>query len=237
PPRDTRREVATAAGRAADRAGSSPNSSVESGPEERRAAPTLGAMPSPALTIVGLDAATLDVVDPLIERGDLPHLAGLRGEGRHGVLHSTVHPLTTQAWSTMVTGVNAGRHGMWDFTERDATGYRLRLVNGSFRRAPAVWDLLSAAGRPSGVVNVPFTWPAQPIDGFMLAGLDAAAREAGMSHPPELVRELRERFGRLELDHSVPLDRSGHVDMAQVWRAARQKADAVAWLCERFHPD
>ena len=47
----------------------------------------------------------------------------------------------------MATGVNAGRHGIWDFSERDETGYRLRLVNGSYSRAPAVWTRLSAAGR------------------------------------------------------------------------------------------
>ena len=65
----------------------------------------------------------------------------------------------------MVTGVNAGRHGIWDFSERDESGYRLRLVNGSDNRAPALWTRLSAAGRRVGVVNVPFTWPAPEVDG------------------------------------------------------------------------
>ena len=60
----------------------------------------------------------------------------------------------------MVSGVNAGKHGIWDFSERDASGYGLRLVNGSHSRAPALWTRLSAAGRRVGIVNVPFTWPA-----------------------------------------------------------------------------
>ena len=139
-------------------------------------------MSTPNLTVVGLDAATFDVIDPLLERGDLPHLARLLA-GSRGPLRSTTHPLTTQAWSTMVTGVNAGRHGLWDFVERGADGYDLVPVNGSFRRAPALWDRLRTAGRRVGVMNVPFTWPAPEVDGFALAGFDAAAREDGMSWP------------------------------------------------------
>ena len=151
-------------------------------------------MASPQVTVIGLDAATLDVIDPMLAAGELPHLARLFNQGSHGVLRSTTHPLTTQAWTTMVTGVNAGRHGMWDFLERDETGYRLRLVNGSHRRAPTVWDRLSVADRKVGIVNVPFTWPAAEVNGFVLAGIDAADRDAGMTYPSELVLELRERL-------------------------------------------
>src|SRR5574338_1393856 len=109
-------------------------------------------MALPRLTIIGLDAATWDVIDPLVKAGDLPNLARLAAEGTTGTLHSTIHPLTPHAWSTMVTGVNAGRHGIWDFTERDESGYSLRFVNGSYRRAPAFWNRLGQ-GRRAGVVK------------------------------------------------------------------------------------
>src|SRR6185437_6450095 len=99
----------------------------------------LGFVAAPKLTIVGLDAATFDVIDPLLAAGDLPNLARLIELGARGPLRSTTHPLTPLAWTTMVTGVNAGRHGIWDFSERDETGYGLRLVNGSSARAPALW--------------------------------------------------------------------------------------------------
>ena len=194
-------------------------------------------MARPALTVIGLDSATFDVVDPLVEGGDLPHLARLLERGASGVLRSTTHPLTPHAWSTMVTGVNAGRHGIWDFTERDATGYGLRLINGSYRRAPALWDRLAAAGRRAGVVNVPFSWPAPELDGgFAIAGMDASFREQGMTAPASLYAELRERFGPLELDHSYPL-RNGRIDLDLVRRAAEQKVQAALWLAERFDPE
>jgi predicted AlkP superfamily phosphohydrolase/phosphomutase len=194
-------------------------------------------MAAPKLTVIGLDAATFDVIDPLVEGGELPNIARVLREGTSGVLRSTTHPLTPHAWTTMVTGVNAGRHGIWDFFERGDTGYEVRMINGSYRRAPALWDRLGRSGRRVGLVNIPFTWPAPAVDGFALAGMDAAGREKGMSHPPELVGELRERFGALELDHRFPVTRDGEVDLDFVRRAAEQKVDAALWLAERFEPE
>lgn len=188
------------------------------------------------LTVIGLDSATFDVVDPMLAAGELPNLGRACREGARGVLRSTTHPLTPHAWSTIVTGVNAGRHGIWDFTERDETGYQLRLVNGSFRRAPAVWDRLRRSGRRVGIVNIPFTWPAPEVDGFAIAGFDAAAREQGLVHPESVRVELRRRYGSLELDNRFPLS-NGHLDVDLVRRAASQKLEIVEWLAGRFDPE
>lgn len=173
----------------------------------------------------------------MLAAGELPNLARLCDAGARGVLRSTTHPLTPLAWTTMATGVNAGRHGIWDFSERDETGYALRLVNGSYSRAPAVWTRLSAAGRRVGVVNVPFTWPAPEVDGFAIAGMDASAREDGMTSPRDLINELQSRFGRLLLDHSFPLDDRGRLDLDLVRRICEQKVEIVKWLNERFSPE
>jgi predicted AlkP superfamily phosphohydrolase/phosphomutase len=186
--------------------------------------------------VIGLDSATFDVVDPMLEAGELPNLARLCTQGSRGVLRSTTHPLTPHAWTTIVTGVNAGRHGIWDFAERDETGYQLRVVNGSFRRAPAVWDHLRRKGRRTGIVNVPFTWPAPEVQGFAFAGFDAAARKHGLTYPAELGDELRRRFGSLELDNRFPLT-DGRIDLELVRRAAEQKVEIVAWLTQRFEPE
>jgi len=191
----------------------------------------------PALTVVGLDAATFDVIGPLLEAGELPAIGRLLENGASGPMRSTTHPLTPLAWTTMTTGVNAGVHGVWDFTERDESGHHLRLVNGSFRRAPALWEILSARGRTVGIANVPFTWPASEVNGFLLSGLDASARSDAAVFPSDLASELTRRFGRLDLDHAFPLDDSGRVDLDIVRRAAETRCAALAWLVERFQPE
>jgi predicted AlkP superfamily phosphohydrolase/phosphomutase len=194
-------------------------------------------MSTPKIAIIGLDAATFDVIDPLLEAGDLPNLAKLFAAGSRGVLRSTTHPLTPHAWSTMVTGVNAGRHGIWDFTQRSEDGYHLELVNGSYRAAPAIWDRLTASGRRVGLVNVPFTWPAPAVDGFAIAGFDAGGRERGMAYPDGLLEEVQRTFGALELDHRFPVSADGDLDLDRVRRGCEQKTELTAWLCERFSPE
>lgn len=193
-------------------------------------------MPTPRLTVIGLDAATLDVVRPLLDAGELPNLAGLIDDGAHGTLRSTTHPLTPQAWSTMVTGVNAGRHGILDFAERTGSGYELRIVNGSYRTAPALWDYLSAAGRSVGLVNIPFTWPAPVLDGFAISGFDTASHDE-MTFPRALERELVGRHGELELDHTYPIGGNGEIDLERVRRACRQKVAITLELAGRYDPE
>jgi predicted AlkP superfamily phosphohydrolase/phosphomutase len=191
---------------------------------------------TPKLTVVGLDAATFDVIDPLVEAGELPNLARLFEAGSRGILRSVTHPLTPHAWATMTTGVNAGRHGIWDFSERVGGGYELKLINGSYRRAPAVWDRLAAAGVGAGIMNVPFTWPAPEVTGFAISGFDAAAREEGLTFPRDLVGEIHEKFGPLVLDHRFPIGKDGGIDLELVRAAAEQKVEVALWLAERFQP-
>ena len=88
------------------------------------------------LLIVGLDGATLDLIEPWASDGTLPHLAGLLRQGAWGRLASTVPPATLPSWTSFMTGVNPGRHGIYDFTRRRAGAWRQ--------------DRCSPARRPSG---------------------------------------------------------------------------------------
>lgn len=120
--------------------------------------------------------------------------------GAWGRLRSTVPPATFPAWTSLVTGVNPGRHGVLDFTERVPGSYRVRFVNGSFRRTPALWTRLSAAGRRVAVVTVPATYPPEPVSGVMVSGFDsplATAIDGSFVHPRALYPEIRRLVGRV----------------------------------------
>ena len=109
------------------------------------------------LLVIGLDGATLDLVAPWAAAGELPVLGRLMRAGAWGPLRSTLPPATFPAWTSLVTGVNPGRHGILDFVERVPGTLRVRFVNGSQRRTPALWTRLSARGRRVAVLTVPAT--------------------------------------------------------------------------------
>jgi predicted AlkP superfamily phosphohydrolase/phosphomutase len=152
------------------------------------------------LLVIGLDGATLDLVRPWAAAGRLPVLAGLMARGAWGALRSTVPAATFPAWTSLVTGVNPGRHGVLDFTERVPGTYRVRFVNGSFRRVPALWNHLNAAERRVAVLTVPATYPPEPVNGVMVSGFDsplATAIDGSFVHPRPLYADIQRVVGRV----------------------------------------
>ena len=130
--------------------------------------------------------------------------------GSRGVLRSTTHPLTTAGLEH--DGDRRQRRPARALGLRRARRGRLRPAARQ-RQLPARAGALGPAARApaaaSGVVNVPFTWPAPEVDGFALAGFDAAAREDGMTLPARAVAELRRQFGALGARPPLPDRRHG----------------------------
>lgn len=124
------------------------------------------------MLILGLDGATWDLLDPWIAEGRLPHLAALRTRSVSGVLRSTPPPVTFPAWTSFATGVNPGKHGIFDFTRRERGTYAVRFVNSTYRKAPSVWRRLSSAGKRVCVVGIPGTYPPEELNGCMISGFD-----------------------------------------------------------------
>lgn len=152
-------------------------------------------MSGPRVLIIGIDGATYDNIGPWAEQGLLPNFKRVLDGGVHGDLASTIPPLTAPAWTSFMTGKHPGKHGLYNFVEIKPHSYAVRYTNARTRTARTIWEMLSAAGLRVGVVNVPMTYPPEPVNGFMISGLDAPEDSADITHPRELHGELRARFG------------------------------------------
>lgn len=154
--------------------------------------------PRPRVLIFGIDAATPDLVQKWTARGDLPTLARLIRHGVFGTLQSVPNMMTPAAWSSFATGCNPAKHGILYFTERVPGSYAERFIKGAARVLPSFWSMLSERGFRSNVINVPMTFPADPVNGVMISGLDAPSLDTpGAIHPSELGGELRLRYRSL----------------------------------------
>src|SRR6478672_9421493 len=91
------------------------------------------------LVILGLDGATWTVLDPMRRRGLMPNLDALLSRSAHGTLRSTVPPVTSAAWSTMMTGCSPARHGVFDHRYYDAKAGRMKVNHSGRVRVPTVW--------------------------------------------------------------------------------------------------
>lgn len=154
----------------------------------------------PKVLIVGLDAATFDLINPWIAEGKLPQIAKLIKSGASGRLTSVLPPITPPAWTTFMTGKNPGKHRIFHFMEAQPDTYSLRYLNAGSRRAKTIWRILSDAGLTVGAMNIPFTYPPEKLNGFQISGMDTPSEKSPFIYPPELRSELEGLLGRFSLD-------------------------------------
>ena len=153
--------------------------------------------PPPKVLVIGLDGATFDLLDPWIAAGYLPHIAALREAGVSGPLRSVIPYLSPPAWASAATGVNPGRHGIYDFHRLDPDSMVAYFETAKSRRSPSVWALLSDAGRRVGILNIPLTDPPEEVNGFLVAGMPHGD-SLGYAYPGEVETELHHEGYRLD---------------------------------------
>ena len=149
------------------------------------------------LIIVGLDGLDPELAVTYMNEGRLPNLSRLRREGCFSPLRTTNPPLSPVAWSSFMTGVNPGKHNIFDFLARNTRTYlpalssaeirettrsislgRYRLPLGRprikmLRKSVPFWKILGEHGIPSVILKVPITFPPEKFKGLLLSGLCA----------------------------------------------------------------
>jgi predicted AlkP superfamily phosphohydrolase/phosphomutase len=194
----------------------------------------------PKAVIIGLDAATWTLIRPWVAEGRLPTLARLMKEGVSATLESVLPPITPPAWTSFMTGKNQGKHGIFNFVQNLKRGsYAMHYVNGGYRRAATVFQLLNEAGLSAGTMNIPFTYPPEPLKGFQISGLDTPTDNSPFVYPASLHQELGDHLGAIEHDvrflgYMSNHPRRMHV-LAQLEKLDNQWTKAALYLLEH-HP-
>ncbi|MGD8819877.1 MAG: alkaline phosphatase family protein, partial [Anaerolineae bacterium] len=149
--------------------------------------------------VIGLDGVTFDLLGPWIEAGELPNLQRLMDDGAWGKLRTTLPPISSSSWSSFVTGVNPGKHGLVDFVYPGADSYKVTMINSTSRQTRSLWNWLNDAGYRVGLLGIPTTYPPEPVDGFMISGFLAPGPDSEWAYPPELKPELEAQLGGFQL--------------------------------------
>jgi tetratricopeptide (TPR) repeat protein len=119
--------------------------------------------------LVGWDSADWQIIDPLIQAGQLPQLDRLVQEGAAGRLRSLPPFLSPMIWTSIATGKRPHVHGIHGFTEVNPVTQRAQPVSTCSRRSPALWTMLSASGIPSHVISWFVSYPAEVVRGVYVS--------------------------------------------------------------------
>lgn len=149
------------------------------------------------LVIVGIDGATFDIIRPMVAAGELPHIARILREGVSADLESTKPPLTPPAWTSMFTGLNPGRHGVFHFIRRQLGRYECVLNDSRNYAGKDLMSLLSNRGWSVGALAVPMTYPPFPVrNGYVVSGIPMPLTGPTIAWPSALVSEMQAVLGR-----------------------------------------
>lgn len=145
--------------------------------------------------ILGFDGMDPELTERFIAEGRLPNLAKLRDQGTFRKLRTTYPAISPVAWSTFMTGVNPGKHNIYDFLARDLANYLPYLSSAEIkgpkrswkigkytiplggprikgmRRGTPFWHWLAEAGIFCSVLRVPVTFPPEKFSGVLLSGM------------------------------------------------------------------
>ena len=166
--------------------------------------------------LLGIDGITYSVLDPAFEAGHMPNYKALLDRSASGILTSTVPPYTPPGWTSIFTGVNPGKHGIFGFTLGNVQQSK-GLVRLDRVTAPAIWNAMNAQGKRIGVFNIPMTYPAPAVDGWSVSGMltpeGGGQTPDNFTHPESLAAEIAELTGRYEIDIEV--------DYAEDWKSTQ----------------
>jgi predicted AlkP superfamily phosphohydrolase/phosphomutase len=179
--------------------------------------------------VLGMDGATLDVLLPRAtgQGAQMRHLADLLARGAWGAMLSTTPPFSAQAWASMITGKNPGRHGVVDFWERSPgqpLGERRGFVTARQIQGETLWQIAGRHGLQVGVVNVPVTYPPTPVPGYLVSGFLTPQGKEDYAYPPGLREEILSLVPDYNPDPFDPLGASkGQLIEIEAWMGRHEK--------------
>jgi len=140
----------------------------------------------PKVFVMGIDGGSFDLIKRW--RGDLPNFDELMQKGTSGYLHTIVPMLTPPAWTSFSTGKNPAKHNIFDFFK--IKNYNKELTSSYDRKTEAIWDVLSMNDKRSIILNLPSTYPPQPLKGVMVCSGEAPSIESDFTYPKDFKNKI-----------------------------------------------
>lgn len=189
--------------------------------------------------VIGWDGAPYDKISSWITQENFKNLGKLVNAGVFGPLETTKLTISSCAWTTMLTGKNAGKHGIYDFFGTNFVGdsYFREPINSKWRRAKALWNYMNEYGYRIGTVNIPITYPAEKVQGFMVGGMMSPGVDApGFTYPVNLLKNYpRLKDYRIDIEGAKHLNRNKFI--YEVHKTMEERFELFKYLIRKENVD
>jgi predicted AlkP superfamily phosphohydrolase/phosphomutase len=155
---------------------------------------------NPQAAIIGLDGVPIHLLEELAQRDVMPHMKTLIEQGCLAKMRSSLPANSAASWSSMITGVDPGTHGVYGFTDFIPGTYTVCYHSSRKLKASPFWGREPV--RRVLVINLPAAYPAQPLNGAMITGFVSPQLEKAV-YPPDLLPRLKEDGYEVDVDASL----------------------------------
>ncbi len=149
---------------------------------------------------IGLDGATWDILKKNIKNGRLKTFKTLTEKGVIGKLKSTIPPISPSAWTSIFTGVNPGKHGIYGFVREDKSSHFLVPISSKDRKCDPIWRIVSKHGKRVIALNIPFSYPPDKVNGIMSSGLGTPSINSNFVYPESYREFIIKKFPDFDID-------------------------------------
>jgi predicted AlkP superfamily phosphohydrolase/phosphomutase len=151
----------------------------------------------PPICFIGVDALTWDILQPMLDVGELPNMSRLIENGSRGPFDTADDRLfSPRIWTSMATGKMPEKHGIEFFLINPTQAKNSGKTAGSdLRTCLAIWNILSRFQKRVLVSNYMVTWPAESVHGTILS--DFFYMDRG-TYPPDIQKELQDQYMKRE---------------------------------------
>jgi predicted AlkP superfamily phosphohydrolase/phosphomutase len=166
----------------------------------------------PHVVVIGVNGMEWDFIRPLLLKGELPNLAHVIERGVYGKLRTLSAPNCPKVYTAIATSTPPEENGITGFVVHGTT------ASTSMLKQKPLWSILSERGVTVGLANVPATFPALPVNGYLVTGMLTRGKDCedgllcaprlsqvqggAAVYPPEMTAELEANVGDFWIDCS-----------------------------------
>lgn len=149
------------------------------------------------VAVIGIDGIGWPILNKILQHNAMPTLNKILGTSVQGVLKSTIPPMTPSAWTSIASGVNPGKHGIFDFVTH--VNGETRIVNALDIQYPRIHEMVALKGFKSICINLPLTYPIIRMKNCLVVS-DWMAPKASF-YPKSLRKYMTKYPTHIPLDH------------------------------------
>jgi len=175
--------------------------------------------------IIGLDGVPVELLRNLADKDVMPHMKQLIQQGTLTRMRSSLPPNSAASWNSVITGTNPGTHGVYGFTDFIPGTYTQSFYNSHKLKAQPFWY---KTAKRTLIINLPATYPAQPLNGSMITGFVSPSIENSV-YPATHLPWIREHGYQVDVDTSL-IRESTPLFIAQLNKTLTKRLEALDHL-------